>query len=156
MAKTKLQADLKQFENTLKTLGSDQEYSPSFAKGLMELADASVRAAQAAKKKIQSLLMQHHHATTKHLFALDGKDTGTVNQHFGPNHQLKIVKRKKVEWDQNHLEFLMENPDVSPYIETKFNVKEAEYDKAPISIRDRLDGGRTVVPSDPVFSIEER
>jgi|2_EtaG_2_1085320.scaffolds.fasta_scaffold21884_1 hypothetical protein len=156
MAKTKLQTDLEQFENTLLSLGQTDKYSPLFAMGLMASADLAVKAAQAAKKKIQSLLKQHHHATTKHLFAIDGKDTGTVNQHFGPLHLLKIVIRKKVDWEQEHLKFLLNDPEVAPYIEAKYSVKEAEYDKAPIAIRDKLDGGRTVVPSDPVFSIEER
>jgi len=157
MAKTKLQTSMEELEEILKTLGPDEDYNPAFGKEVMELAEATIKLGQSAKKRVQSLLAKHHHATTKHLFALEGKDTGTVSQHFGPLHTLKINIKKKVEWDQGHLENLQKiDPEAAPYINAKFSIKETEYDKAAPMVKDKLDGGRTVTASEPTFSIEER
>lgn len=153
---TKLFADLESLESIVTNLKPDESYDPKFATSVIELADSSIKFAQEAKKKIQSLLMQHHHADTKHLFALKGVDTGTCRKNISVTHELKIERKKKVSWDQEHLAFLFADTDVKPYLDMKFNVREAEYDKAPMAVRDKLDGGRTVTPSDPVFTIEEK
>jgi|2_EtaG_2_1085320.scaffolds.fasta_scaffold21144_3 hypothetical protein len=156
MAKVKLVSQVEAMEAAFRTLKPGEEYEPGPVLELMELADATIKMGQAAKKKIQTLLQQQHAGLTKHLFSLKGTDTGTVHQHIGVKHEVSIVKRKKVDWDQEHLSFLASDDAVSPYIETKFNVREAEYEKASPMVRDKLDGGRTVTPSDPVFTIKER
>jgi|TARA_R110000737_G_scaffold130100_1_gene162242 hypothetical protein len=158
MAKTKLEMTLETLDTIFRSLKPEEHYKPEQIKDAMDLADATIKAGQAAKKRIQTHLTNHHAQLTKHLFSINGTDTGTVNQHIGPMHSLKVVKTKKVEWKQSHLQDLYEKSkdDFEPYIHLTYGVKEAEYDKAPPIIKDQLDGGRTVKPSDPAFTIKER
>ena len=68
----------------------------------------------------------------------------------------KLKKDKKVTWDQEHLNFLFGDLEVSEYITTKYSVTEKNYNNASLIVKDKLDGGRTVIANDPSFTIEER
>lgn len=157
MAKTKLQTILEDLDNVFSTLKPEEHYDPKQILEALDYAEVTVKNGQAAKKQIQFHLMSHHNQLTKHLFAIKGADTGTVKQILGPNHELVINKKKKVEWDQSHLDYLIASDEgAASVISSTYSVKETDYAKVSPSLRDKLDGGRTVKDADPTFAIKER
>ena len=152
----KLELVVGNLEKVFRTLGFEEQYETKDVVESINLANEMIDSGQSAKKKIQSLLQHPHAGLTKKLFAIKGTDTGTVSQHIPPKHVLKIKKDKKVTWDQEHLNFLFGDLEVSEYITTKYSVTEKNYNNASLIVKDKLDGGRTVIANDPSFTIEER
>ena len=112
--------------------------------------------AKSAKKKIQTLLATHYADTTAKLFKEKGSDTGTVSQIKG-QHVLKIERKKKVMWDQDSLQVLIDlSRGSSQYIKSKLSVSEADYALLDDDAREEIDPARTVEDGDPTFKFEER
>lgn len=136
-------------------------FDPGFCLDVITRADTSEKIAKAAKKRIQSLLQFHFESTVASLYKDKNSDTGTVSQYVGMGddvtHELSVERNKKVEWNQEHLENVLNMElSVSKFINKKYTISEKDYAKFNDNQKEIIDTGRSIKAGPATFTIKER
>lgn len=157
MSKTKLQTSMEVLEAAFKS----GTFDPGFCLDVITRADTSEKIAKAAKKRIQSLLQFHFESTVASLYKDKNSDTGTVSQYVGMGddvtHELSVERNKKVEWNQEHLENVLNMElSVSKFINKKYTISEKDYAKFNDNQKEIIDTGRSIKAGPATFTIKER
>jgi len=157
MSKTKLQTSMEVLEAAFKS----GTFDPGFCLDVITRADVSEKIAKAVKKRIQSLLQFHFESTVASLYKDKNSDTGTVSQYVGMGddvtHELSVERNKKVEWNQEHLENVLNMElSVSKFINKKYTISEKDYAKFNDNQKEIIDTGRSIKAGPATFTIKER
>lgn len=151
--KTRLQTSVETLEKAFQA----GTFDPAYVQHVSQLADDAEKTAKQAKNTIQNFMSDHFSDAVIRMFNVKGSDTGTVSMFVGESHILKVMRTKKVKWDQDHLaQVIATKKDAAKFIKSSFKVKEDDYKNMSDIDRDVIDAGRTIVPGNPSFAIEER
>ena len=153
--KTRLQTSVETLEKAFQA----GTFDPAYVQHVSELANDAEKTAKQAKNTIQNFMSQHFSDMAARKFSEKGSDTGTISMFVGDSdsHVLKVIKTKKVEWDQKHLtQVISTNPNAAKFINSFHKVSEDDYKRMSDVDRDVIDPGRTVKSGTPSFKIEKR
>jgi hypothetical protein len=124
---------------------------------LQEDADDALRAARAARDRLEGAIAQRYAERAQVRRQEAGKDTGTVRFDDGPVSVVADLP-KKVDWDQARLAALVERiraegDDPAEYVDIAFKVSERKFAAWPSAIRSAFEGARLVRTGKPSFRL---
>jgi len=120
-------------------------------KALLETIQEASQKAAYAKRAVTNLIEDRLSSRIANAYVQKGVDTGTVRIEVGDGLEAKVVRAKRVEWDQGKLaaiaqEIAASGDDPTEYLDVTYSVPEKKFASWPALIARKFEPARTVRP----------